>query len=81
MDRGLGLSLLLILTAWVLIISGLYLIAKALVPLEAQNALSAKIIGIFKVIGAFLFIGSLLYAWFLLTRYLVTRFKTKSRIA
>ncbi|GEM_PF-6782934 len=78
MDRGLALSLLLILTAWSLVILGLYLIAEALIPLGAQGGLSAKIAGILKVVGAFILLGALLYAWFLLTKYLVVKLKAKS---
>jgi len=77
-DKGLLLSLFLILIAWILVISGLYLIAEALVPIGTQGKLSAEIAGTLKVIGAFLLLGSLLYAWFLLTKYLVVRIKTKS---
>lgn len=78
MDKGLLLSLFLILIAWILVISGLYLIAEALVPIGTQGKLSGKIAGTLKVIGAFLLLGSLLYIWFLLTKYLVVRIKTKS---
>jgi len=78
-DKGLLLSLFLILIAWVLVISGLYLIAEALVPIEGQGKLSRRIAGILKVVGAFLLLGSLLYMWFLLTKYLVARIKTKSQ--
>jgi hypothetical protein len=75
MDKGFALSLFLILIAWALVIFGFYIIAEALVPLETQDKLMSRVIGIAKVVGAFFLLGILLYAWFLLTKYLVAKIK------
>ncbi len=77
MDRGLALSLFLILIAWLLVIFGFYIIAEALVPLETGDKLTSRVIGVAKVVGAFSLLGILLYTWFLLTKYLVVRIKAK----
>ncbi len=79
MDKGLILSIFLVITAWLLVIFGLYIIAKSLVPIQTEKRAFSRLFGVIKVLGSFSVIGALLYSWFLLTKKLVLRLKSKSR--